>query len=123
MILGTGIDIADTRRIEKIHSRYGERFAGKILTPAELRAMPENAIPYLAGRFAAREACAKALGTGFSQGVNWLDMEIINDPSGRPLLALSGVAAKVADKLGVRRVHLSISHERDYAVAMVILEG
>ena len=85
--------------------------------------MPENAVPFLSGRFAAREACAKALGTGFAQGVNWLDMEILNDLSGRPVLTLSGAAAAIADRLGVRRVHLSISHERNYAVAMVILEG
>ncbi|MDE5833778.1 MAG: holo-ACP synthase [Desulfovibrio sp.] len=123
MIIGVGIDLADSRRIEKIYKRFGIKFAAKILSPTELEKLPDDPIPYLAGRFAAREAFVKALGTGFSKGVDWLDTRVENDRAGRPVVFLKGRAEVIARDLGVKQIHLSISHERHYAVAMVILEG
>ena len=124
MILGLGVDVVEIPRIEKALSRFGERFLKRILTARE--------ISWLAGRghfparvaalFAAKEACAKALGTGLS-GLSWQEMEVIHEESGRPVLRLSGAALRRFQALGGQRVHLSLSHERKYAVAVVILEG
>lgn len=124
MILGLGLDLAEIGRIRESFARHGERFLRRILTPAEAAAMPQvNPEAYLAARFAAKEACAKALGTGFADGVTLHDMEVSRLASGAPQLALSGRAAEVAKALGATRLHLSITHGRDTAAAVVILEG
>ncbi len=96
MIIGTGNDLIDIRRVEKMLERHGERFMQRVFTPVEIRKSERRrmrAASY-AKRFAAKEACAKALGTGLSAGVFWRDMGVVNLPSGKPTMALTGGAAK-----------------------------
>lgn len=124
-ILGLGTDIAEIERVEKALQRTGILFARRILTEAEMTQF-ESTKPqakFLAKRFAAKEAASKALGTGIAKGVSFQDFEISNDEFGKPWLQLSGQAKVIADKLGANHCHLSISDERHYAVATVILES
>lgn len=124
MIVGLGIDMTELERIRKAHARFGRRFLEKFLAPGELAALPpEPRISFLAGRFAAKEAAAKALGTGFSCGVGPCQMEVAHTPAGAPALVFHGAAAERAASLGTRAVHLSISHEHSHAVAVVVLEA
>lgn len=126
MIQGTGFDLAALPRIGKLLERYGERFVRRVLTDRERERMPvasAGRTAYVAGRFAAKEAAVKALGTGFSHGVGLHDVEILTLESGRPRLVLHGEAATRAERMGVTTLHVSISHERDVAGAMVILES
>lgn len=123
MILGLGTDITEIKRIRAVCERFGGRFLRKILTPAELAAMPATPTAYVAGRFAAKEAAAKALGTGFSGGVRFTHIEVTRGANGRPLLRLLGPARERAEALGACAAHISISHGRDAAVAVVVLEG
>ena len=123
MILGLGTDIADMERIERIVRRHEEHFLERVLTPREIDEC-DGCISYIAGRWAAKEALSKALGCGIGAKCAFTDIEILREPvSGRPVLSLSGVARQTAEALGVKRNFLSISHERSYAVATVILEG
>ena len=126
MILGTGFDLTALPRIKTLLERYGERFLLRVLTDRERAAMPAS-LPgrtaYVAGRFAAKEAAVKALGTGFSEGIGLTDVEILSLGSGKPELVLHGKAAVRAESMDVRVRHVSISHERDVAGAMVILES
>ncbi|WP_456433482.1 holo-ACP synthase [Thermosulfuriphilus sp.] len=124
MIIGIGVDVVRISRIEEALRRHGERFERRLFTPEELaycQGMPRPAL-HLAGRFAAKEAASKALGTGM-KGVSFREIEIRRQESGRPWLLFHGRAARVAEALGVKRAHVSLSHERDLAVAMVVLEG
>ncbi len=126
MILGLGMDLASLPRIRKSLERFGEHFCRRVLSGAELELLPEAPgarVAYVAGRFAAKEAAVKALGTGFAEGISMLDVEVLRQPSGRPELRLSGAAARRAQALGVKSMHLSLSHERDVAGAVVVLEG
>lgn len=126
MIQGTGFDLAALPRIRTLLERYGERFLCRILTEKERAALPEAAsgrTAYVAGRFAAKEAAVKALGTGFAEGIGMHDVEILTLSSGRPELRLHGEAAARAARMKIRAVHVSISHERDMAGAVVILES
>ena len=126
MIIGTGFDLVSTERIRHSLERFGERFLLKVLTEAERATLPElheGQVEYAAARFAAKEAAVKALGTGFSGGIGMHDAEIIRGDSGRPMLKLHGEAARKAEKLGVAYMHVSLTHERDIAGAVVILEG
>lgn len=123
MILGTGIDITDTGRMASLYLKYGNKLLGKFLTPAEIDLMPVNFGNFLAGRFAAKEAAVKALGTGFSMGITALQIEVRTNSSGAPKLTFYEKAKERADWLGVKSIFLSISHERTLAVAMVILES
>jgi holo-[acyl-carrier protein] synthase len=125
MIVGTGIDLAEIGRIEQSIQRYGSRFLNRIYTPAEQAycQRKRNAAESFAARFAAKEAAAKALGTGISFGVSWLEIEVIREVTGRPILILSGRAAQRARQLGVTRVSLSLTHSRDTALAVVIMES
>lgn len=124
MILGLGLDVAEIGRIRESLARYDARFTARVLTDAEASAMPEaNAAQYVAARFAAKEACAKALGTGFAQGVTMHMIEVRSLPSGAPTLRLSGRALELAEAMGATRLHLSLTHGRDTAAAVVILEG
>ncbi|MDE3060955.1 MAG: holo-ACP synthase [Pseudomonadota bacterium] len=130
MILGLGSDLTDIRRIEKSLERFGVRFENRIFTPAEqkkARSRPLAVAATYAKRFAAKEACAKALGTGLHRGVFWRDMEVINLPSGRPALHLSGGALKQLEALmpkGMKAViHLSLSDEYPLAQAQVIISA
>ncbi|EGR3222276.1 TPA: holo-ACP synthase [Vibrio parahaemolyticus] len=124
-ILGLGTDIAEIERIDKALDRSGEPFARRILSEDEMAKFSQlkQQGRYLAKRFAAKEAASKALGTGIAQGVTFHDFTVSNDELGKPVLMLSGVAQKMAQTMGVNHVHLSISDERHYAVATVILES
>lgn len=126
MLVGMGTDIVEVERISAGLERFGPRYAAKILSPAELALLaPGGGLPLavrLAGRFAAKEAAVKALGTGFSAGIGLHDVEILADAGGRPLLSFAGRALMRLQQLGARSLHVSISHERHYAVAVVILE-
>lgn len=125
MIVGTGIDLTEIGRIQHSLDRYGQRFLDHIFTAAEqaycLR--KKKAAESLAARFAAKEAAAKALGTGISHGVNWLEIEVVREPSGRPTLQFHGRASKIAAHLGAVRASLSITHSNETAMASVILEN
>ena len=116
--LTTGVDIIEIPRIARTLDQYGQRFLRRIFTQAEIeycRGRPPN----LAGRFAAKEATMKALGTGV-RGVSWKDIEVARAPSGAPSILLHGRAKARAQRLGVREISLSISHSREYAVAFVV---
>ena len=124
-ILGLGTDIVEVDRLRQSLERTGEAFLEKVYTDAERAAMPANGqrrLEYLAGRWAAKEAFAKALGTGITSECRLAEVSVCNDPeSGRPRMTLTGAAAATAARLGVRAIHLSISHERHYAVATVLI--
>lgn len=123
MIVGLGVDIVELARIEKSLARFGRRFAEKILGPEELAAMPSLTVSYIAGRFAAKEAAVKALGTGFSQGIGPTLVEAVATSGGKPQLRLHGAALQRARDMGVTSSHVSISHDRSSAVAVVVLEA
>ncbi|MGI8989362.1 MAG: holo-[acyl-carrier-protein] synthase [Bryobacteraceae bacterium] len=125
MIVGTGVDLAEVDRIRAAIERYGSRFVERIYTPAEISYVEKKANRFerYAGRFAAKEAGMKAIGTGWKRGVTWRDFEVANLPSGRPTLRLSGEAAKVAERLGVKSISLSITHTSRLGMAHVILEA
>jgi holo-[acyl-carrier protein] synthase len=123
MIIGVGVDIAELNRIARSHARFGEKFSAKILTPAEMVLVPANAVPFLAARFAAKEAAVKALGTGFSGGITFQDIEVRSDPLGKPMIFFYNQAQLRCQALQVKAAHISLSHSRENAVAMVILEG
>lgn len=124
MVVGVGTDMIEIARIAESIDRYGERFLRRIFTPGETEycRRKKNAAESFAARFAAKEAAAKALGTGISRGVNWLEMEVVREPSGRPTLQLFGRAAAIAAQLGVARVSLSLTHSRDLSLAVVVME-
>ena len=121
MIVGIGTDITECARIERMFKRHGAHFQRRVLTPEECGEC--DGISYLAGRWCAKEALSKALGTGIGAQCAFEDIRILRDAvSGRPVMTLSGSAKHTAEKLGVTRIHLSISHEKHYAVATVLLE-
>jgi holo-[acyl-carrier protein] synthase len=129
MILGLGNDIIDIRRVEKTIERYGERFLTRVFTDTERRksdARTLRAASY-AKRFAAKEACAKALGTGFRNGVYWRDMGVVNLPSGRPTLKLTGGAARILQQMTPEghevRIDLTITDDFPTAQAIVIISA
>jgi holo-[acyl-carrier protein] synthase len=125
MIVGSGIDLAEIERIRQSIDRYGTRFLNRIYTAAEqaycLR--KRNSAESFAARFAAKEAGAKALGTGISHGVSWLEIEVVREPSGKPTIKYHGRAAQIATRLGVAHAALSITHTADLAMASVVLEN
>lgn len=124
MIVGMGIDIIEVPRVEAAIARFGTRFVQRVFTDAEIRycESKQNKFERFAGRFAAKEAALKAIGTGWKRGVAWRDVEVSREPSGKPTIAFSGKAAEFAKRLGVRRASLSISHTAEQAIAQVILE-
>jgi len=124
MILGSGVDLCEVSRIEAAITRYGRRFLERVFTEREIAYADSKANRFerYAARFAAKEAGMKALGTGWRGGVAWRDFEVANLPSGRPTLCFHGKAAEIAGKLGVGRVALSLTHTKEQALAMVILE-
>ena len=119
-MLTTGVDIIEIPRIQQVLDRYGQRFLDRIFTPGEI-AYCRGRAPNLAGRFAAKEATMKALGTGI-RGVGWKDIEVIHEESGAPSLKLHGRAEKRAKRMRVGELSLSISHSREYAVAFVVAQ-
>ena len=131
MNLSSGIDLIEIDRIQKALERHGERFLKRIFTDAELaplrskkivNAEPRVIAAELAARFAAKEACSKALGTGIGP-VSWKDMEVMNESSGKPTLRLSGRAAQIAGFLGYTTWSVSLTHSRDMAAAVVVCLG
>ncbi|MDX1304093.1 holo-ACP synthase [Photobacterium sp.] len=124
-IVGLGTDIADIGRVEKVYARSGDAFAERVLSAPELEILAGLKLKgrYLAKRFAVKEAASKALGTGIACGVSFQDFTVSNDELGKPVLRLSGKAAKLAEAMGVNHVHLTIADEKRYAVATVILES
>jgi holo-[acyl-carrier protein] synthase len=125
MILGIGTDVAEVARIRQSIERYGNRFLGRLYTDGErvYASSKANAAERYAARFAAKEAGMKAIGTGWSRGVTWKDFEVLNEPSGRPVLVLRGVARQIADRMGVKSISISLTHTADVAYAIVILEN
>jgi holo-[acyl-carrier protein] synthase len=124
MIVGLGIDATDIPRLRETYQKYGERFLRRVFTDAEIAycLKRRDPVPHLAGRFAAKEAGMKAIGTGQSQGVLWRDVEVIRR-GGPPRLEFHGAAARHADRLGMKRSLLSITHSQALAFAEVILLG
>ena len=129
MIIGLGNDMVDIRRIEKTLERYGERFVSRIFTGIEQRKSDRRAAraASYAKRFAAKEACSKALGTGFRRGVFWKDMGVVNEPSGRPTMALTGGALAQLHRITPAghkpRIQLTITDDYPYAQAIVLIEA
>ena len=124
MIIGIGVDIVQIERVRKLVENYSE-FMHQVFTAREIefcQAKADSASSY-AARFAAKEAMMKALSTGWNEKVNWLDIEVINEEQGNPILKIKGRTLKLMKKMGVYQTHLSLSHERDYALAFVVLEG
>ena len=124
MIVGLGVDIAEVDRVRGAIERQGERFLKRLYTAKE-RAYCEkfkNKYERYAGRFAVKEATMKALGTGWSRGVRWVDVEVVREKGGRPTMKLAGEAAKVAERMGVKNIALSITHTAQQAFAQVIFE-
>ncbi|MEM9913407.1 MAG: holo-ACP synthase [Planctomycetota bacterium] len=122
-IIGHGVDIVEKSRIEHMIEDHGERFLQRCFTEAERAYSDGNAkrrMEHLAGRFAAKEAILKVLGTGWSGGIAWTDAEVVREPSGRPTVALHGRCAEVAAELGITEWWLSISHIETHAVASAI---
>jgi holo-[acyl-carrier protein] synthase len=124
MIVGTGIDITEVKRIAAAIERYGDRFLRRVYTPREIEycQSKRNAHERFAARFAAKEAAMKAIGTGLRRGVTWQDVEVGHEAGGRPTILFTGKAAEFAAKLGAKHVSLSLTHTEETAMAQVILE-
>ena len=124
MILGTGIDIIEVARIAASHEKFGERFIKRILHPQEMAycLSHRHPAPFLAARFAAKEAISKAFGTGIGKRLGWHDMEVGRRESGEPFVILHGKGQDLLQKRGARMVHLTLSHTQTYAAAAAILE-
>jgi holo-[acyl-carrier protein] synthase len=125
MIIGTGVDLAEVPRIRQSIERYGARFLNRIYTEAEISYCEEKASRFesYAARFAAKEAGMKALGTGWSRGVRWRDIEVVRRRGQRPTIQFHGEAAAIATKLGAKNIALSLTHTSEQALAHVILEN
>jgi len=125
MILGTGIDIVECLRIAQMIERHGELFITRVFTDHEIEycSARKAATQHYAGRWAAKEAVLKALGTGWRRGVSWRDIEIRNDKSGAPTVKLRGGARDVMQAAHIAHMHITISHCRSFAVAYVVAEG
>ncbi len=129
MIIGLGNDMVDIRRIEETLEKYGERFIQRIFTDIEVRKSEKRAqrAASYAKRFAAKEACSKALGTGFRGGVFWKDMGVVNEPSGKPTMVLTGGALEQLQRITPAghavRIHLTITDDNPWAQAIVMIEA
>ena len=125
MIAGIGVDIAETARVQQLCARFGERFARRILTDSEHAEFDRRQRPhaYLATRFAAKEAIAKALGTGIGKRFGFHSVQIDHDSNGKPLVTFLDDAQGLLDELGISNALISLSDEKHYVVAMVVLES
>ncbi len=123
MIVGIGLDLVKIDRIRAIAERWQARFLDRLYTKAERRYCLARPSPYasFAGRFAAKEAVFKALGTGWSDGVSWHDIQVLNDRTGQPRATVSGRVKTLMKRAGITDIHISLSHDTDYAVAQVVL--
>jgi len=124
MIIGTGVDLVEIERLRKILERLKDRFMHRVFTEQEQQYCNEHRdpAPHYAARFAAKEALFKALGTGWAKGVTWLDVEVRRERQDAPFIRLSGEARRLSESMGATKVHLSLSHSDQWAIAMVILE-
>jgi len=124
MVLGLGTDLIEIERIQASMDRFGERFLERVFTAGEIAYCKRKKQPAesLAARFAAKEAGAKALGTGISRGVSWKEIEVTREVGERPMLHFNGRAGELAEAMGVRRAQLTLSHSRQLAIAMVVVE-
>jgi holo-[acyl-carrier protein] synthase len=125
MILGIGIDIIEAARIASSYERFGERFVNRILLPDEIAycLSHKNPAPFLAARFAAKEAISKAFGTGIGAALGWQDMEIRRKESGEPFVVLHGKGMELFASRGAKQLLVSLSHTQNYAAATAVLEG
>ena len=125
MIIGIGVDIVEVNRIARLLDRFGYDFSRKILVEQELKAelRERRLAAYLAKQFAAKEAVSKALGTGMTAGVGFRSIKVLRDSFGKPYVELSGQAAEQAEKLGACFIHISLSDERDFAIAYATASG
>ena len=125
MIIGMGVDLAEVQRVRAAIERRGQRILLRLFTARE-RAYCErarNRYERYAGRFAAKEAAMKALGTGWRSGVRWVDLEVVRQPGGRPVMMLHGEARKIGERLGVKHIAMTITHTETQALAQVIFES
>ncbi|MBQ7694881.1 MAG: holo-ACP synthase [Lentisphaeria bacterium] len=124
MIKGLGIDIVETARIGQVIERHGEQFLNRVYTPGEqaIGKIRASAQHFYAGRWAAKEAAAKALGCGIGQECAFNEIEVGESPVGLPVMRFTGTTARTAEALGAKNVRVSITHEREYAAAVVVLE-
>ena len=122
-IVGHGIDIIETRRIRESVEEHGQRFLDRVYTPGEQEYCARSQKRYyehLAGRFAAKEAVLKVLGTGWRGGIAWTDIDVVSEPSGQPKIVLSGECLRIAQEIGIAHWHVSISHIETHATASAI---
>jgi len=121
-VIGHGIDIIECQRIDAVWRRHGQRFLQRVFTPHEIDycLAKRDPLPSLTGRFAAKEAVLKVIGTGWTGSIAWTDIEVSNDPAGQPTVKLAGHTAQIAKKLGIKRIALSISHTQNHATASAI---
>ncbi|MZG30113.1 MAG: holo-ACP synthase [Nitrospinae bacterium] len=124
MIFGTGLDIIEIDRIKKSLERYSQRFENKVFTDGEINYCQSQADPgkHFAARFAVKEAVSKSLGTGISNDVGFKDIEVVNNESGKPIVKMAGRGKLLFEKLNLKSIHISISHDRHYAIAHAIAE-
>jgi holo-[acyl-carrier protein] synthase len=124
-IIGIGTDITECLRIARMIERHGELFIGRVYTPEEIRYCQsrKQATQHFTGRWSAKEAILKAIGTGWRRGISWRDMEIRNEPGGKPIVAVRGGVKDVVEKLGIAEIQVSISHCRSHATAIAIAIG
>jgi holo-[acyl-carrier protein] synthase len=124
-ITAHGVDMVECERIAESIERFGEKFLDRVYTQTERDYCyaRKNPVPHLAGRFAAKEAVLKVLGTGWTNGIAWTDIEVRNNPAGQPRVVLSGRCREIADEQGLARIHISISHIATHAIASAIGEG
>ncbi len=124
-IIGIGLDLVSIPRMRAITERWRDQFLTRLFTQAERDYCLKRAAPYasLAARFAAKEAVLKALGTGWTGGIRWVDIQVVNDASGKPTAQVSGRVKELMAGLGATRIHVSLAHEAEYAIAEVMLTG
>ena len=121
MIVGIGLDLIEVERVRRAWARFGDRFVRRILTAAERASLHGDPAAFLAARLAAKEAAFKALGTGWASGVTWRDVEVLRSPSGAPEIRLGGAAEEICARRGGAGVHVSLSHTRGHAAAVVVI--
>ena len=126
MINGVGVDILEKERVFTIHKKYGKRFQERVLGDSEIKAIEgkslNNKIRFISNNFACKEAVAKALGLGFTEGISLKEIEILRKPSGQPFITLNGNTDKVAKKIGIKKFHVSISDTKKLSMAFVVGE-
>lgn len=126
MIVGIGMDIVEVERLRASIEKYGTVFLNHVFTSEEQELAAgkgKGLYTFYAGRWAAKEAVSKALGTGFGEACAWLDICILNNAAGAPVAELTGNAARTAEHIGMEKLHISISHEKNYACAVAVAEG